>query len=419
MVETAVSTDNKANPTLFRNLFSATGRQMTDFIPYNTSTIDEDDIQAVADALRAGSLADDTRLEAFEEAIAAHCHARYAIFVSSGTAALHLACLAAGLGPGSEAIVSPISFVSTANAALMCGSSPLFTDVCNDTLNLDPEQAQRKITARTAALMPVHFAGHSADMPVLHAIAEQNHLAVIEDATHALGARRPDGNVGDCLYSDMTVFSTHSHKAIATGEGGVITTNRPALHNRLRQLRSHGITHSTGFLTRDEGDWYYEMQEMGYNYRPSAMQAALGLSQLRKLATFIARRREIAARYHRAFSTLPNLTVPAERSGHLASYPHYVVRMSGGTASTRRWVFDSLQQAQIGVNVHYLPVYLHPYYRDHFGYAPGLCPVAERFYQETLSLPCHPQMTDSQVEYVIANVQRVCLELYTLHAKAA
>ncbi|HZO91663.1 MAG TPA: UDP-4-amino-4,6-dideoxy-N-acetyl-beta-L-altrosamine transaminase [Chthonomonadaceae bacterium] len=392
---------------------------MNDFIHYGRQWIDEDDIEAVVEALRSDWLTTGPRVEAFEEAFAAAVGARYAVAVSSGTAALHLACLAAGIGPGSEAITSPITFVATANAPLYCGSQPVFADVCGDTVNLDPEQAQARLTFRTSALLPVHFGGHACDMPVLRAIADRHGLAVIEDACHALGAQTPEGIVGDCRYSDMTVFSMHPVKAIATGEGGMITTNRPALNDRLRLLRSHGITRAPERLTCEEGGWYYEMQALGYNYRLSDIQCALGHSQLKKLATFITRRREIAARYTAAFADLPDLRLPVERAGHRSAWHLYVVRFPGIQAGARRWVFDRLRAANLGVNVHYIPVYRQPYYRDNFPFPPGLCPNAERYYREAITLPLYPGMTDAQVEYVIATVRRVALELQETLARAA
>lgn len=393
---------------------------MDDPIPYSRQWIDEEDIEAVVEALRSDWLTTGPRIAAFEEAFAAAVGARYAVAVSSGTAALHLACLAAGIGPGTETITSPITFVATANAPLYCGSYPVFADVCEDTINLDPEQARARITARTCALLPVHFAGHACEMPALRALADRHNLALIEDACHALGAKTPeDGTVGDCRYSDMTVFSTHAVKTVATGEGGVITTNRAALYDRLRLLRSHGITRDPDRLTTDEGDWYYEMQGLGFNYRLTDIQCALGQSQLKRLAAFLARRREIAARYDAAFRALPEIRLPVERDGHRSAWHLYVARFPGIHATTRRWLFDRFRAENLGVNVHYIPVYWQPYYRDNFGTPRGLCPTAERYYQEAISLPLYPKMTDAQVETVIATVRRVVEELRETQARAA
>lgn len=392
---------------------------MNEFIPYSRQWIDEDDVAAVVDALRSDWLTTGPRVDEFEESVAATVGAKYAVAVANGTAALHLACLAAEIAPGSECITSPITFVATANAALYCGSRPVFADVCEDTINLDPEQAQTKITARTAAILPVHFAGHACDMPVLRSIADQHGLTVIEDACHALGALTPEGAVGDCRYSDMAVFSTHAVKTIATGEGGIVTTNSPKLNDRLRRLRTHGITRDPERMARDEGGWYYEMQELGYNYRITDIQCALGHSQLKKLATFLARRREIAARYGEAFADLPMLRLPAERAGHLSAWHLYVARLTGLGEGARRWLYDALRKANFGVNVHYIPVYWQPYYRETLGYEAGLCPVAENAYRESISLPLYPSMTDAQIETVIDVVRRSLAELTETLARAA
>jgi perosamine synthetase len=376
-------------------------------IPYSRQTIDDDDIQAVADALRSDWLTTGPQVDAFEQAFAAQVSARYAVAVSSGTAGLHLACLAANIGPGSECITSPITFAATANAALYCGSRPVFADVCPDTVNIDPVQVEKLLSPCTRALLPVHFAGHACDMDALGEIARRRHLTVIEDACHALGAITPDGTVGNCRHSDMTVFSTHAVKAIATGEGGMVTTNSPELNERLRLLRSHGITRDPDRLLDNEGGWHYEMQELGFNYRIADAACALGHSQLKKLNGFIARRRSIAAQYDRAFASLPGICVPVERSGHQSAYHLYVIRFAGATSALRREAFDRLRAAGLGVNVHYIPVYRQPYYRDTLGYAQDTCACAEAYYREAVSIPLYPSMTDAQVQTVIAAVQRV------------
>lgn len=381
-------------------------------IPYSRQWIDEDDIAAVVETLRSDWLTTGPQVEAFEAEFATACGAKYAVAVSSGTAALHLACLAAGVQSGDECITSPVTFVATANAALYCGATPVFADVCADTINLNPTLVDACRTERTKALLPVHYAGHSCDMPALHAIARRHGLTLIADACHALGALRPDGKVGDCRYSDMTVFSTHPLKAIATGEGGVITTDRTDLYEQLKRLRAHGITRDPARLSNaDEGAWYYEMQELGFNYRITDIQCALGRSQLKKLETFVARRREIAARYTAAFASLPGICVPQERPGYRSAWHLYPVRFPGISAPARHNLFDTLRRAGLGVQIHYLPVYLQPYYRERFGDRVGLCPVAEAWYRETLSLPLYPQMTDPQVETVIARIRHLARAL--------
>ena len=380
-------------------------------IPYSRQTIDDDDIQAVIESLRSDWLTTGPRVDAFEQAFAARVGARYAVAVSSGTAGLHLACLAANVGPGSECITSPITFAATANAALYCHSRPVFADICPDTVNIDPARVEERITPRTRALLPVHFAGHACEMQVLGEMAQRHNLTVIEDACHALGAATPDGIVGDCAHSDMTVFSTHAVKAIATGEGGVVTTNSPDFNERLRLLRSHGITRDPDRLLEDAGGWYYEMQELGFNYRIADAACALGHSQLKKLDDFIARRREIAARYDRAFTQNSNLRILAERPGHRSAYHLYVIRFAGATAALRRRAFERLRTAGLGVNVHYLPVYRHPYYRDTLCCPQNTCPNAEAYYREAVSIPLYPAMTDAQTQYVIEAVQRVADQL--------
>jgi UDP-4-amino-4,6-dideoxy-N-acetyl-beta-L-altrosamine transaminase len=384
---------------------------MTDFIPYSRQQIDDDDIAAVVASLRSDYLTTGPRVDTYEEAFAATCGARYAVAVSSGTAGLHLACIAAGIGPGSECITTPITFVATTNAALYCGGTPVFADVCDDTVNLDPEMVRERLTPRSEALFPVHFAGHPCDMQALHEIAAARGLMMIEDACHALGATTPDGIVGDCRYSDMTVFSTHPVKAIATGEGGVITTNSPALNDRLRKLRTHGITRDPRQMANDLGGWYYEMQELGYNYRLSDIQCALGQNQLTKLGKFIARRREIAQRYRDALDGIPGILLPTERSGYGSAWHLFVIRFTAPIPDIRRAAFDLLRAAGLGVNVHYLPVYLQPYYCSQFGDRSGLCPNAERYYDQAISIPLHAGMSDADVERVIATVRSVATSL--------
>jgi perosamine synthetase len=383
----------------------------SDFIPYSRQLIEDDDIAAVVAALRSDYLTTGPQVDAYEEAFAAACGARYAVAVASGTAGLHLACMAAGVGPGSECITTPITFVATANAAIYCGSTPVFADVCEDTINIDPSAVERRLSPRTEALLPVHFAGHACDMPALHRIAEAHGLMMIEDACHALGASTPEGPVGACLHSDMTVFSTHPVKAIATGEGGVVTTNRPALNDRLRLLRTHGITRAPHQMARDEGGWYYEMQELGFNYRISDIQCALGLSQLHKLERFIARRRQVAARYREELTSVPGLILPTERPGHASAWHLFAVRFTAPPQTARRNAYDRLRAAGLGVNVHYRPVYLQPYYQARYGDQSGACPIAERYYEQAVSIPLHAGMTDDQVERVIAAVRAVASEL--------
>jgi perosamine synthetase len=370
-------------------------------IPYATQWIDDEDVTAVADALKTPYLTQGPLIENFERAVASYCGAKYAVALNSGTSALHAACFAAGLKAGDEAITSPITFVATSNAVLYCGAKPVFADVEEDTVNLDPQAAEKLVTAKTKAIIPVHFAGHSCEMGVLSAIAKKNKLTVIEDAAHALGGEYKGSRIGSCRYSDMTVLSFHAVKHITTGEGGMVTTNDEALHNKLLMFRTHGITRDASLLAnKDEGPWYYEMHDLGFNYRITDFQCALGLSQLKKLASFVARRREIVAWYNKAFSGIAGLAVPIEQDGVKSSWHIYPVRVKGD----RKVIFSQLREKGLGVNVHYLPVYLQPYYKK-LGYRPGACPQAEAYYRQAITLPLYPKMSDEDVDLVIGRVK--------------
>jgi len=371
--------------------------------PYATQWIDEDDIKAVNDALRSSYLTQGPTVEKFEEKIADYCGVKYAVAMNSGTSALHAACFAAGISSGNEAITSPITFVASANAVLYCGGKPVFADVHKDTINIDPKEIEKKITSKTNALIPVHFAGHPVELAEIKRIAKENKLMVIEDAAHALGAEYQGARIGSCQYSDMTVLSFHAVKHITTGEGGMVTTNDEKFYKKMLLFRTHGITRDQVALeNKNEGSWYYEMQALGYNYRITDFQCALGLSQLKKLDGFVSRRREIVAQYSQAFKELPGLTLPVEKAGVKSSWHIYPVRFHGD----RRAIFDRLRAKGIGVNVHYLPVYLQPYYRK-LGYQAGTCPNAERYYEQAITLPLYPKMTDGDVKTVIAAVKEV------------
>ncbi len=382
------------------------------FLPYGRQDIDEADIAAVVEVLKSDWLTQGPTGERFEKAFAEFCGARFAVAVSSGTAALHLAALAAGFGPGDEVVTSPITFVATANAVVYTGARPVFADIDPDTANLDPGAAAARITPRTRALMPVHFAGQPADMAAFSRLAEKNRLTIIEDAAHALGATyEVDGRtfkVGSCAHSRMTIFSCHPVKHIATGEGGVITTNDKDLAERLKRLRTHGITRNPELLTRSEGPWYYEMQELGFNYRLTDIQAALGLSQLKKADRFIARRRALAARYNEAFGDIPAIMPLVQKNGTDSSWHLYVIRIRG---LERRAFFTALRAAGLGVNVHYIPVHLQPWYRKNLGSGPGALPVAETYYREAVSLPLFPALSDAESERVVETVRETARRL--------
>lgn len=371
------------------------------FIPYGRQSIDEDDIQAVCEVLRSDFLTTGPKVAEFEETVAKYVGAKYAVAVSNGTAALHVACLAAGVGEGDEVITTPITFAATANCILYCGGTPIFADIDPITYNIDPEDIKRKITSRTKAIIPVHFTGQPCDMDAIHAIADEYGMIVIEDAAHALGAEYNGRKIGSLSY--MTEFSFHPVKHITTGEGGMVTTNDAKLFERLKLFRTHGITREEDLMLNNEGGWYYEQLELGYNYRITDFQCALGISQMDKLDRFVEKRREIAARYDEAFHGLKGIITPSQAKGCRNSYHLYVIQVSG---MPRKEAYDKLRAAGLGVNVHYIPVYKHPYYRNN-GYADVCCPNAEELYSRMISLPMYPSMKDEEVEYVISTVKGI------------
>jgi perosamine synthetase len=374
-------------------------------LPYGHQSVGEDDIQAVVDVLRSDWLTTGPKVTEFEEAFAAWVGAKYAVSFSSGTAALHGAAFAAGLQPGDEAIASPMTFAATANCVIYQGATPVFADVSADTLNLDPDNLAKRITPRTRAVLPVDYAGHPADLDAILELASRHGLIVIEDACHALGAEYRQRRTGS--IADMTVFSFHPVKHLTTGEGGVVTTSRGDLAKTLRQFRNHGIS-SDVRQRQSAGQWHYEMVLLGFNYRLTDIASALGLSQLKKLEANLARRRQIAARYTAAFTDLPGLTPLAVRADVNPAWHLYPVLCNLQRLSANRGqIFGALRAENIGVNVHYIPVHRHPYYRDRFGYKAGDYPVAEDAYERLISLPMFHGMTDQDVEDVICAVQKV------------
>ncbi|MFZ3018217.1 MAG: UDP-4-amino-4,6-dideoxy-N-acetyl-beta-L-altrosamine transaminase [Gallionella sp.] len=381
-------------------------------IPYGKHYIDEEDIQAVAEVLRSGVLTQGPAVEAFEQAIAKYVGVKYAIALSSGTAALHLAALVAGVGPGKSLVTSPITFVASANAARYVGGRVLFSDIDPSTVNMSPDSLEQvlKQNSDVRAVVPVHFAGLPCDMPAIKAAADRAGAVVIEDAAHALGAIYPDGSrVGSCANSLMTIFSFHPVKAIAAGEGGMITTNDEGIYRKLLRLRSHGINKlNDTFLLPEQAftddilnPWYYEMQELGFHYRITDMQCGLALSQLKKLDKFISRRRELANKYDEAFANL-NLCRPAQMSGRESSGHHlYVLRIDFESLGVSRAQFmRALREFEIITQVHYMPVPMHPYYRN-LGVEQQNFPNALKYYEEALSIPLYYGLTDEQHSYVI------------------
>jgi UDP-4-amino-4,6-dideoxy-N-acetyl-beta-L-altrosamine transaminase len=373
-------------------------------LPYGRQSLGEDDIQAVVGALRSGWLTTGPKVSEFEEAFATAVGARFAVAVSSGTAALHAAAFAAGIGPADEVITTPMTFAATANCVRYQGGMVVFADVHKDTLNLDPAKVEALVTPKTKAIIAVDFAGQPSDMDDLNALASRHGLTVIEDAAHALGATCRGRRVG--ALADLTTFSLHPVKHITTGEGGMVTTDDPDMAARLRMFRTHGIT--TEFRQREtEGSWFYEMTELGYNYRLTDFQSALGLSQLSKLEEWVARRRAIAARYTAAFAALPEIETPAVLQDREPAWHLYVIRLNLDRLRVgRSELFRALRAENIGVNVHYIPVPWHPYYQS-LGYKKGEWPVAEGAYERMISLPIFPGMTDRDVEDVIAAVEKV------------
>jgi UDP-4-amino-4,6-dideoxy-N-acetyl-beta-L-altrosamine transaminase/dTDP-4-dehydrorhamnose reductase len=373
---------------------------MSEFIPYGRQSIDENDIRQVVNVLRSDWITQGPKVNEFERELCKYTGAKYAVSVSSGTAALHCACLAAGIGRGDEVITSPLTFVASSNCVLYCGGRPVFADIQPDTANIDPESVKTKITLRTKALIPVHYAGHPCDMRELHSIARKKKLVVIEDAAHALGAEYRASKIGSCKYSDMTIFSFHPVKHITTGEGGAILTNNKEFYSRLVMLRSHGITRdSKRLISKQDGAWSYEMQMLGFNYRITDFQCALGLSQLKKINQFIDRRREIARLYRNCLFSIPGLKMLSERKYVRSAYHLFVVLVH-----RRKKVFERLRRNGILVNVHYKPVYLQPYYREN-GYANVHCPCAEDFYAGVLSIPMFPRMKDRDVYLVSEKIK--------------
>jgi perosamine synthetase len=375
------------------------------FLPYSRQSIDDDDIQAVVDVLRSDWLSGGPKVDEFEQTFASRVGAKYAVTFSSGTAALHGAAFAAGLKPGDEAITSPLTFVATANCVLYQGARPVFADVCSDTLNIDPERVVERITPKTRAILPVAYGGHPADLGAILGLAEQHGLTVVEDACHALGAKYRERRTGSIAH--MSVFSFHPVKHITTGEGGMVTTDRPDFAESLRRFRNHGI--STEARQRHaSGQWHYEMVDLGYNYRLPDIACALGLSQLAKLDANLARRRQIATRYTESFGATRGLVVPAVREGVNPAWHLYPVRLDLCKLTAHRGqVFKALRAENIGVNVHYIPVHLHPYYRDHLGCKAGDYPVAEAASERLISLPIFHGMSDQDIDDVIAAVGKV------------
>lgn len=373
-------------------------------IPYGKQTIEQDDIQAVVDVLKSDFLTTGPKIAEFEQTVADYVGAKYAVAISNGTSALHAACFAAGIEPGDEVITTPLTFAASANCVLYCGGTPVFADVDPKTYNIDPEDIQRKITDRTKAIIAVHLAGQPCDMDAIHSIAREHGLIVIEDGAHALGSVYKGKKVGS--MSDMTTFSFHPVKPITTGEGGMIVTDNEDFYKKMILFRSHGITRDDYMMTRNDGPWFYQQFNLGYNYRITDIQCALGCSQMKKLDRFLARRKEIVARYNEAFADCDNIITPYQLSDTESGWHLYIVQVK---KCDRRQVFENMREKGIGVNVHYIPVYMHPYYQEH-GYENVHCANAEEIYSHIISLPLYPGLTSEQQDYVIDTLKSLCEE---------
>ncbi|MED4877002.1 UDP-4-amino-4,6-dideoxy-N-acetyl-beta-L-altrosamine transaminase [Anoxybacillus geothermalis] len=374
------------------------------YLPYGRQWIDDDDIEAVVEVLKGDYLTTGPYVSTFEHAVAQYVGAKYAIAFSNGTAALHGACFAAGISEGDEVITTPMTFAASANCVLYQGGIPVFADIDEKTYNIDPNKIEEKITDKTKAIIPVDFTGQPVELDRILEIARKYNLIVIEDAAHALGATYKGRKIGS--ISDMTMFSFHPVKHITSGEGGIITTNNKEYYEKLLQFRSHGITRNKEKLNEYHGPWYYEMQFLGYNYRMTDIQAALGTSQLKKIDKFIELRRKYVAMYNEAFKDMDEIITPFQHEDGESSWHLYIIRLKlNKLTASRREIFEALQQQNIGVNVHYIPVHFQPYYQQ-LGYKKGICPNAEKLYEEMITLPLFPAMNEKDVNDVIKAVKR-------------
>jgi UDP-4-amino-4,6-dideoxy-N-acetyl-beta-L-altrosamine transaminase len=374
-------------------------------LPYGRQWIDNDDIQEVVNVLKSDFLTTGPIITKFEKGLAKYVNAKYAVAFSSGTAALHGACFAASIKERDEVITTPITFAASANSILYQGASPVFADIDEKTYNIDPNGIKSLITNQTKAIIPVDFTGQPANLDEINSFARENNLVVIEDAAHALGAVYKNKKIGS--ISDMTMFSLHPVKNITSGEGGVITTNNKEYYEKLLDFRSHGITRNLSKLKDNHGPWYYEMQFLGYNYRLTDFQAALGFSQLQKIDEFTKNRQKYVEIYNEAFSKVSQIEVPFQSSEGQSSWHLYVIKLKAELLNgNRKAVIEALQKENIGVNVHYIPVYYHPYYQG-LGYKKGICPKAESLYENIITLPLFPAMSMKDVKDVIFAVNKV------------
>lgn len=376
------------------------------FIPYGKQDIDEEDIQAVVEVLRSDYLTTGPKIQEFEQKLANYVGAKYAVAISNGTAALHAACYAADIREGDEVITTPITFAASANCILYCGATPVFADIDSRTYNINSKDIIKKITTKTKAIIPVHYAGQPCEMDEIYRIAKEYNLIVIEDAAHALGAKYNKQKIG--IISDMTIFSFHPVKHITTGEGGMITTNNEVLYKKLLLFRAHGITRDAKLLeNKNEGSWYYEQLDLGFNYRITDIQCALGISQLNKLDMFIHKRMKIIHKYNEAFKNVDEIIIPYQTTKSQSSWHLYVIQLKLNKLKIgRKEIFEALRSEGLGVNVHYIPVYYFPFYQK-LGYKKGACPKAEKLYESIITLPLFTKMSDKEVNRVISSVSNI------------
>lgn len=388
---------------------------MSNFIPYGRQQIDQSDIDSVVEILRSDWLTQGPMIGRFESSVAAYCNVKHAVAASNGTAALHLICMALGIGPGDQVWTSPNTFVASANCARFCGAEVDFVDIDPKTYNLSVTALAIKLEKAAQCgklpklVIPVHFAGQSCDMEAIHALSKQYHFRIVEDACHAIGGKYRDYKIGGCQFSDAAVFSFHPVKLITTGEGGMIVTPHDELNSKLRLLLTHGITRDPDLMDgENHGPWYYQQVALGFNYRITDIQSALGFSQMNRLDAYVLRRQELAKHYDEALRPLP-LILPYQAVHSYSAYHLYVIRLKLDVIKkSRAEVFNALRAANIGVNVHYIPVHTQPYYRQ-LGFKQGEFPEAEHYYEEAITLPLFPTLTEQQQSHVISQLHQILL----------
>lgn len=389
---------------------------MRDYIPYGRQNVDEEDIDAVVKVLRSNWWTQGPTVSQFEEAVASYCGAKYAVAACNATAALHMACLALEVGTNDIVWTSPNTFLASANCARFCGADVDFVDIDPKTYNMSIEKLEEKLLLAKSqgklpkVVIPVHFSGQSCDMAAIKRLADKYNFSIIEDASHCIGGEYMDEKIGSCRYSDITIFSFHPVKIIATAEGGMALTNSSKLSSRMQLYRSHGMTRDKNIITPpdDAGEWYYEQVALGYNYRITDIQCALGISQLKKIDKFVEERRNIVSKYNELLKDLP-LILPQEIGSSNSAWHLYVVQIDPQkTNKTRLEIFNKLKAANIGVNVHYIPVYLQPYYKQ-LGFVEGYCPNSEVYYSRAITLPLFPGLTDTDIEYIVESLKKAVI----------